>query len=87
MSRNDSETVPRPPADPSPEQVFEVMDPGRCYVAADIVDVFDEEYDTGRWTIRRRLNTLSEQEKIVKRDHTNGTVTYQRPTEGEQSDE
>ena len=85
MTEDHSETVPRPPEEPKPDQVYDVMAPGRCYVVADLVETFEDEHDPGRWTMRRRLETLHEEGRIVKYDHANDSVTYQRPFEGENS--
>lgn len=85
MTEPDSETVPRPPEEPTPEQVYDAMDAGRCYVVADLVETVGERFDKNRWTIRRRLETLVEDGQIVKYDHANDSVTYQRPFEGENS--
>lgn len=54
------------------------MVPQRCYVAADLVVEF-EEYDPPRQTIRNRLEYLVKNDKLVRRKHANGTVTYRRP--------
>ena len=71
--------VTRPREDPTNEEVYETMVPSRCYVVADLVAEFEDEYDVTRWTIRNRLNELADGEKITRREHVNGTVTYRRP--------
>lgn len=75
MAESNRDAVPRSPEDPTPEQVFESMVPGRCYVVADLV----AEFDASRWTVRDRLVSLSDSERIIRREHANDRVTYQRP--------
>lgn len=70
--------VPRPRDPPLPEEVLEVMVPNRCYVAADLVIEFEDEYDFNRGTIRNRLEYLTEEKEVKRRKHANGTVTYRR---------
>lgn len=71
--------VTRPREKPTTEQVYERMVPKRCYNVADLVAEFESEIDTTRWTIRNRLNDLVEEDRIVRREHANGNVTYRRP--------
>lgn len=79
MTDPHTDSVPRSPDEPTPDRVFQMMEPGRCYVAADLVADLEEEFDPSRSTVRRRLNDLADGDRIVKVVHENGTVTYQRP--------
>jgi len=78
MTAPSKRNVTRPREDPTNNEVYEEMVPNRCYVVADLVAEFEDEYDVTRWTIQNRLNELADQDKIVRRDHVNGTVTYRR---------
>lgn len=71
-------TVPRPPEDPTPDDVYEYMADGRCYVVADLVEEFSDT-DASRWTLQNRLDELAEEGRIEKRKHANERVTYRRP--------
>lgn len=81
MAAPNRETVPRSPEEPTPEQVYESMVPGRCYVVADLVVKFEDQSAPSRWTVRDRLDDLAEAGKIVRTEHENTRVTYQRPAE------
>lgn len=70
--------VPRPRDPPLAEEVLDAMVPNRCYVVADLVVEFEDEYDPSRGTIRNRLEFLVEEEDVKRRKHANGTVTYRR---------
>lgn len=72
-------SVTRPREPPSVDEVHEAMVPGRCYVAADLRVAFEDEYDPAHNTIRNRLRELVEEERVVRREHVNGRVTYRRP--------
>lgn len=50
----------------------------RCYVVADLVAEFEDEYDPSRGTVRNRLEYLVEDGKVERRKHANGAVTYRR---------
>lgn len=69
----DQKTVPRPPADPTPEALLDEMEPCEPYAVADLVDEFD---DASRWTIQRRLDTLDEEGRIEKKKHGENRVSY-----------
>jgi len=71
--------VPRPRDPPHPDEVLNVMVVNRCYVVADLVAVFEEEYDASRGTIRNRLEYLVKQGGVERIKHENGAVTYRRP--------
>jgi len=71
--------VTRPREPPTVDEIFEVMVPNRCYVAADLRVAFEDDYDPAHNTIRNRLAELVEADRIEKREHVNGTVTYRRP--------
>lgn len=70
--------VPRPRDPPLPDEVLDAMVVNRCYVAADLVIEFEDEYDFTRGTIRNRLEYLVEDGDVERRKHANGTVTYRR---------
>lgn len=70
--------VPRPREPPVPDELLEKMVVNRCYVVADLVFEFEEEYDPARSTMRNRLEYLVEQGDVERRKHANGTVTYRR---------
>lgn len=76
--RQAADTVPRPREPPLPDEVLEAMVPGRCYVVADLVTAFADEYGPARGTVRNRLESLVEAGEVVRRKHANGTVTYRR---------
>ena len=50
----------------------------RCYVVADLVAEFEEQYGPSRGTVRNRLEYLVEEADVERRKHVNGTVTYRR---------
>jgi len=79
MAANTSKNVPRPRDPPLADEVLDQMVKNRCYVVADLVAEFEEEYDPARGTIRNRLEYLVEEGDVERRKHTNGTVTYRRP--------
>jgi len=78
MSTTDSTSVPRPRDPPLPDKVLEKMVANRCYVVADLVVEFEDEYDPARGTIRNRLEYLVEQGDVARRKHSNDTVTYRK---------
>jgi len=78
MVESATHDVPRPRDPPLPDEVLEVMVPNRCYVAADLVIEFEDEYDFNRGTIRNRLEYLTKEGDVERRKHANGTVTYRR---------
>jgi len=78
MAQPASGNVPRPRDPPQPDEVLDQMVVNRCYVVADLVVEFEEEYDPARGTIRNRLEYLVEQEEVARVKHENGSVTYRR---------
>jgi len=78
MTENATNDVPRPRDPPLPKEVLEAMVPNRCYVAADLVIEFENEYDFARGTIRNRLEYLTDGGDVERRKHANGAVTYRR---------
>jgi hypothetical protein len=75
--------VTRPREPPTLDEVYEMMVPGRCYVAADLRVAFEDDYDPAHNTIRNRLAELKEDGRLTRREHANGTVTYRRPVASE----
>ena len=78
MAEVTSRNVPRPRDPPLPDEVLEQMVPNRCYVVADLVVEFEDDYNPARGTVRNRLEYLVEQGDVERRKHANGTVTYRR---------
>jgi len=78
MAETASEDVPRPRDPPNPDEVLEEMVANRCYVVADLVADFEEQYDPSRGTVRNRLEYLVEQKDVTRVKHENGTVTYRK---------
>jgi hypothetical protein len=70
--------VPRPRDPPLPKSVLAEMVMNRCYVVADLVAVFEDRHDPSRGTIRNRLEYLVDEDKVERRKHENGAVTYRR---------
>lgn len=68
--------VPRPRDPPLPDEVLGQMIENRCYVVADLVVEFEDEYDPARGTIRNRLEYLVEEGDVDRQKHANGSVTY-----------
>src|SRR6056297_627268 len=50
MPETDSNSVPRTPEEPTPQQVLEEMDRCEPYIVSDLVDAFP---DASRWTVQR----------------------------------
>lgn len=82
MTDSEPADVTRPQENPTLNDVYEEMVPGRCYVVADLVVAF-EDTDATRWTIQNRLNKLDSEGRIKKRKHANDRVTYRRPRNDE----
>jgi len=82
MERDATANVPRPRDPPHPGEVLDRMVPNRCYVVADLVVEFEDEYNPSRGTVRNRLELLVETGEVSRRKHANGSVTYRRPAEG-----
>jgi len=78
MAESASTSVPRPRDPPQPQEVLEKMLVNRCYVVADLVVEFQDEYNPSRGTVRNRLEYLVEQGDVERTKHENGTVTYRR---------
>lgn len=70
--------VPRPRKPPEPDEVLDEMAVNRCYVVADLVVEFEDEYDPSRGTVRNRLEFLVEEGDVERVKHANDTVTYRR---------
>jgi hypothetical protein len=79
MAETATRHVPRPRDPPHPDEVLERMVTNRCYVVADLVVEFEDEYDPARGTVRNRLEYLVEEGDVERRKHANGSVTYRRP--------
>jgi Fe2+ or Zn2+ uptake regulation protein len=79
MAETASRNVPRPRDPPLPDEVLEKMVTNRCYVVADLVVEFEDQYDPARGTVRNRLEFLVEEGDVRRRKHANGAVTYRRP--------
>lgn len=78
MEQSTSDTVPRPRDSPLPEEVLDEMVANRCYMVADLVVEFEEQYDPARGTIRNRLEYLVEEGEIERKKHANDSVTYRK---------
>ena len=78
MGETASRNVPRPRDPPLPDEVLDQMVTNRCYVVADLVAEFEDEYDPARGTVRNRLEYLVEEGNVKRRKHANGAVTYRR---------
>ena len=78
MAETAVQNVPRPRDPPQPQEVLDQMVMNRCYVVADLVAEFEEEYGPSRGTVRNRLEYLVEEGDVERRKHVNGTVTYRR---------
>ena len=78
MAGTATRDVPRPRDPPHPDEVLDQMSKNRCYVVADLVVEFEDEYGPARGTVRNRLEYLVEDGKVERRKHANGTVTYRR---------
>lgn len=79
MGEAPTENVPRPRDPPEPDEILDHMVVNRCYVVADLVVEFEEQYDPARGTVRNRLEFLVEEDKVERVKHANGSVTYRRP--------
>jgi hypothetical protein len=77
-TQSPNQTVPRPREPPLPDELLDEMVPNRCYVVADLVVEFEEQYDPSRGTVRNRLEYLVEDGDVERRKHENGAVTYRR---------
>ena len=78
MAETATSNVPRPRDPPEPNEVLDEMVVNRCYVVADLVVEFEEQYDPSRGTVRNRLEYLVESGDVERRKHENGAVTYRR---------
>lgn len=71
-------SVPRPRDPPQPDEVLDAMVQNRCYVVADLVVEFEDDYDPSRGTVRNRLEYLVEEGDVDRIKHANDSVTYRR---------
>ena len=78
MNEIASRDVPRPLEPPLPKEVLDEMVENRCYVVADLVAEFEDQYDPARGTVRNRLEALVEDGYVERRKHANDTVNYRR---------
>jgi|GEM_PF-3312230 len=68
----------RPREPPEPDEVLDEMVVDRCYVVADLVVAFEEQYGPPRRTVRNRLEYLVDSGEVERTKHANDTVTYRR---------
>lgn len=80
MAQSKSNTVPRTPDEPTPEQVLAEMRPCEPYTVKDFEAIFE---DTSRWTIQRRLESLLEDDKVNKKKHAENRVSWWVTSESE----
>lgn len=73
MADTDTNTVPRTPEEPTPQQVLDEMSVCEPYTVSDLVDAFS---DSSRWTIQRRLDTLVEKDELEKKKHSETRASY-----------
>jgi uncharacterized protein VirK/YbjX len=73
MADADTDTVPRTPEEPTPEQVRSEMNTCEPYTVSDLQDTFK---DASRWTIQRRLDTLVEDGQVAKKKHSETRASY-----------
>jgi len=76
MAESTTADVPRTPEKPSPQEVLKEMDPCEPYTTKDLVDAFEDDLDTSRWTMQRRLETLVENGELEKKKHAENRVSY-----------
>ena len=76
MAGSESESVPRTPEEPTPEQVLSQMNLCEPYTVSDLQDEFP---DASRWTLQRRLDALVDDGAISKKKHTENRVSYWIP--------
>ena len=80
MDETQSNSVPRQPEEPTPEQVLEEMRRCEPYTASDFEELFG---DVSRWTIQRRLETLYDDGRVNKKKHAENRVSWWRGCGGE----
>ena len=73
MTDDEYQNVPRKPEEPTPEMVFEEMEPCEPYSVTDLEEKFE---DVSRWTIQRRLKTLNEEGVVNKKKHAENRVSW-----------
>jgi len=73
MTNSSSGSVPRQPEEPTPQQVLNEMCVCEPYTVQDLQQLFE---DTSRWTIQRRLETLTEDGEIQRKKHSENRVSY-----------
>lgn len=76
MADTDTNTVPRTPEEPTPQQVLEEMNRCEPYTVSDLEDKFS---DASRWTVQRRLDSLVESGEISKKKHSETRASYWIP--------
>jgi Fic family protein len=67
----------RPMASPTPDELIEDLTPGEPYTIKELSNV----YDTNHQTIRNRIETLLEEDAIIKKSHSERVTTYRLPNE------
>lgn len=87
MSETALGDVPRPRDPPLPEEVLGRMAENEPYVVADLVAEFEDEYGPARGTVRNRLEYLVDEGEVERKKHANGTVTYWRQNQSQNSEE
>lgn len=75
MSDSETANVPRTPEEPTADQLLDLMQPCVPYTVSDLVD----EFDTSRWTVQRRLDSLVEDGELRKKKHGENRVSYWVP--------
>jgi len=76
MVETQTESVPRTPEEPTPQQVLSQMNCCEPYTVSDLQDEFA---DASRWTLQRRLDTLVDDGELSKKKHTENRVSYWIP--------
>ena len=71
-----TDTVPRTPEGPTTEDILDAMTPGEPYKVADLTEAFE---DTSRWTVQRRLNDLHDDDRVQRKKHADGSVSWWIP--------
>jgi len=85
MAESQDETRGRSKAEPTRQQVYDLMAPGEPFTVTDIVElvaeIFDDRDDVAdsKWTLKRRLDGLHDDGRIHKKEHNETLSTYWRP--------
>jgi hypothetical protein len=82
-NRAPSTEPPQDPSGPSPHEIYVEMDAYEPYRVNEFVDKFN----TNRWTIKRRLERLTEMGFINKKSHCENSTTYWRPETAQEKSE